>query len=238
VSNPERKGKLLVVATPIGNLEDISPRALDVLSKADAVYCEDTRRTSNLFVRHGIATPRISCHEHNEYRRRGEILARLEAGESVALVSDAGTPLISDPGERVVSAAIGAGYTVEPVPGPSAITALLSVCGFPCVPFSFLGFPPPRRGERDRWYASYALRAETRVLFESPFRIVESLKALSAGWSDPLVAVGRELTKVHEEVLRGRSSSVSETLAARTSIKGEFVIAAAPPDFPGFSAAP
>ncbi|MCC6132929.1 MAG: 16S rRNA (cytidine(1402)-2'-O)-methyltransferase [Acidobacteria bacterium] len=238
MSNPETKGKLVVVATPIGNLEDISPRALAVLSSASVVFCEDTRRTSNLFSRHGIATPRISCHEHNEYRRRGEILARLEAGETVALVSDAGTPLISDPGERVVASAIGAGLRVEPVPGPSAVTALLSVCGFPCVPFSFLGFPPPRQGERSRFYASFASRAETRVLFESPFRIVESLKAMAAAWNDPFVAVGRELTKLHEEILRGRASALSETLDARTSIKGEFVIAAAPPDFPGFAAAP
>jgi 16S rRNA (cytidine1402-2'-O)-methyltransferase len=221
------RGRLLVVATPIGNLDDLSPRARAALERASVVFCEDTRRTGNLFARHGLTTPRVSCHEHNEHRRTAEALERLARGETLALVSDAGTPIVSDPGERLVAAAAGAGHAVEAIPGPSAVTAILSVCGFPAVPFSFLGFPPSRRGERDRWYSNYSGRAETRVLFESPYRVVESLRALAAAWGDPKVALGRELTKVHEEVLRGRASEVAALLESRPGIKGEIVIAAA-----------
>jgi 16S rRNA (cytidine1402-2'-O)-methyltransferase len=222
-------GRLLVVATPIGNLDDLSPRAKDALANAAVVYCEDTRRTGNLFARHGLTTPRVSCHGHNEHARVDEALRRLEAGETLALVSDAGTPLVSDPGERLVAAAAAAGHRVEAIPGPSAVLAILSVSGFPAVPFTFLGFPPSRRGERDRWYAAHAVRAGTAVLFESPFRVVESLEALANAWGDPPVALGRELTKVHEEVLRGTASAVARTLAARPAVKGEIVIAVAPP---------
>jgi len=229
VSSEGRAGRLLVVATPIGNLDDLSPRAKAALGAAAAVYCEDTRRTGNLFARHGLAAPRVSCHEHNEHARVQEVLARLAAGETVALVSDAGTPAVSDPGQRLVAAAAAAGFRVEPIPGPSAILAILSSSGFPGVPFSFLGFPPSRRGERDRWYAAQSSRRETRILFESPFRIVDSLRALAAAWGDPEVAVGRELTKVHEEILRGRASEVAAALEARRGVKGELVIAVGPP---------
>ncbi len=224
-------GRLLVVATPIGNLEDLSPRALEALSSAAVVYCEDTRRTGNLFARHGLTSPRVSCHGHNEHRRVGEALERLARGETLALVSDAGTPLVSDPGERLVSAAAAAGHSVEAIPGPSAVLAILSLSGFPAVPFTFLGFPPSRRGERDRWYAAYATvasRPGTAVLFESPFRIAESLEALARAWGDPPVVLGRELTKLHEEVLRGRASEIAQVLAARPGVKGEIVLAAAP----------
>ncbi len=223
-------GRLLVVATPIGNLDDLSARALASLKEASAVYCEDTRRTGNLFARYGLTTPRLSCHEHNEGRRTPEILERLAAGETVALVSDAGTPAISDPGQRLVAAAAAAGFRIEPIPGPSAVVSILSVSGFPAIPFTFLGFPPSRRGERDRWYAAHAARPDTLVLFESPFRIVESLLALAEGWGDRRVAVGRELTKAHEEVLRGTAKGVSATLAARPGIKGEFVLAVHGPE--------
>ena len=222
-------GRLLVVATPIGNLDDLSPRAKDALGTASIVYCEDTRRTGNLFARHGLTTARVSCHGHNEHARVAEALARLEAGETLALVSDAGTPLVSDPGERLVAAAAAAGHRVEAIPGPSAVLAILSVSGFPAVPFTFLGFPPSRRGERDRWYAAHAARAGTAVLFESPFRVVESLEALASAWGDPPVALGRELTKVHEEILRGRSSEIARALGARPAVKGEIVVAVAPP---------
>jgi len=222
-------GRLLVVATPIGNLEDLSPRAKAALAAASVVYCEDTRRTGNLFARHGLATPRVSCHGHNEHRRVEEALSRLANGETIALVSDAGTPVVSDPGERLVAAAAAAGHRVEAIPGPSAVLAILSVSGFAAVPFTFLGFPPSRRGERERWYAAHAGRAGTAVLFESPFRVVESLEALAAAWSDPAVVLGRELTKLHEEVLRGSASGVARVLAARAGIKGEIVLAVAPP---------
>jgi 16S rRNA (cytidine1402-2'-O)-methyltransferase len=221
-------GRLLVVATPIGNLDDLSPRARDAMASAAVVYCEDTRRTQHLFARHGLTTPRVSCHEHNEHQRIGEALARLAAGETVALVSDAGTPAVSDPGQRLVAAAAAAGHRVEPLPGPSAVLAILSASGFAGVPFTFLGFPPARRGERDRWFAARAGRSGTAVLFESPFRIVRSLDALAAAWGDPETAVGRELTKVHEEILRGRASAVAALLKARPGLKGEFAVAVAP----------
>lgn len=224
-------GRLLVVATPIGNLDDLSPRAREALASAAVVYCEDTRRTGNLFARFGLTSPRVSCHGHNEHRRVGEALERLARGETLALVSDAGTPLVSDPGERLVAAAAAAGHHVEAIPGPSAVLAILSVSGFPAVPFTFLGFPPSRRGERDRWYAANAVNASrpgTAVLFESPFRIVESLEALARAWGDPPVVLGRELTKLHEEVLRGRASEIARVLAARPAVKGEIVLAAAP----------
>jgi len=216
------------VATPIGNLDDLSPRAREALAGAAVVYCEDTRRTQHLLARWGLATPRVSCHEHNEHRRIAEALARLEQGETIALVSDAGTPAVSDPGQRLVAAAAAAGYRVEPIPGASAVLAILAASGFPAVPFTFLGFPPARRGERGRWLASRARREGTTVLFESPFRIVESLQALAAAWDDPEVAVGRELTKLHEEILRGRASDVAKILAARPGVKGEFALAVSP----------
>ncbi len=216
------------MATPIGNLDDLSPRAREALASAAVVYCEDTRRTQHLFARHGLTTPRVSCHEHNEHRRIAEALARLSQGETLALVSDAGTPAVSDPGQRLVAAAAAAGYRVEPLPGPSAVLAILAASGFPAVPFTFFGFPPARRGERDRWLASRSRREGTAVLFESPFRIVESLRALAAAWGDPEVAVGRELTKVHEEILRGRATEVATTLAERPGVKGELALAVAP----------
>src|ERR1039457_2135306 len=212
-------GRLLVVATPIGNLDDLSPRAREALASAAVVYCEDTRRTGNLFARFGLTTPRVSCHGHNEHRRVGEALERLARGET--------PPLVSDPGERLVAAAAAAGHRVEAIPGPSAVLAILSISGFPAVPFTFLGFPPSRRGERDRWYAAHAARIGTAVLFESPFRIVESLEALARAWGDPPVVLGRELTKVRRKVLRGRASEIAQVLAARPSVKGEIAIAAA-----------
>lgn len=221
-------GSLLVVATPIGNLEDLSPRAKEALARASVVYCEDTRRTGNLFARHGLSTPRVSCHEHNEHHRVAEALEKLARGETIAIVSDAGTPLVSDPGEKLVAAAAAAGHRVEPIPGPSAVLAILSASGFPAVPFSFLGFPPSRTGERARWYAVYAERSEARILFESPFRVVASLEEMARAWGDPDVALGRELTKLHEEILRGRASEVASLLAARPGIKGEIVIAVRP----------
>ncbi len=221
-------GRLLVVATPIGNLEDLTPRALAALREATLVLCEDTRRTGNLFARHGLATPRVSCHEHNEFRRIPEMLERLARGETLALVSDAGTPGVSDPGRLLAAAAAEAGFRVEPVAGPSAVAAILSISGFPAVPFSFLGFPPSRRGERARWYARFASREETRVLFESPFRVVESLEEMARAWGDPQVCLGRELTKLHEEILRGTAASVAALLGKRPGVKGEIAIAASP----------
>jgi 16S rRNA (cytidine1402-2'-O)-methyltransferase len=221
-------GRLLVVATPIGNLEDLSPRGLAALRDASLVLCEDTRRTGNLFARYGVTTPRVSCHEHNEFRRIPEMLERLAAGETLALVSDAGTPGVSDPGRLLAAAVAAAGFRVEPIAGPSAVAAILSISGFPAIPFSFLGFPPSRHGERSRWYARFAARDETRILFESPYRIVASLEEMARTWGDPQVCLGRELTKLHEEILRGSASAVAAILAKRPGIKGEIAVAAAP----------
>lgn len=221
-------GRLLVVATPIGNLEDLTPRALAALREASLVLCEDTRRTGNLFARYGVTTPRVSCHEHNEFRRIPEMLERLAAGEILALVSDAGTPGVSDPGRLLAAAAAEAGFRVEPIAGPSAVAAILSVSGFPAIPFSFLGFPPSRHGERARWYARFASRDETRILFESPFRVVASLEEMARAWGDPMVCLGREMTKLHEEVLRGTAASLAALLASRPGVKGEIAVAAAP----------
>jgi 16S rRNA (cytidine1402-2'-O)-methyltransferase len=156
------------------------------------------------------------------------MLERLARGETLALVSDAGTPGVSDPGRLLAAAAAEAGFRVEPVAGPSAVAAILSISGFPAIPFSFLGFPPSRQGERSRWYARFAARDETRILFESPFRVVESLEEMARAWGDPKVCLGREMTKLHEEFLRGTASSVAALLARRPGVKGEIAIAAAP----------
>ena len=221
-------GRLLVVATPIGNLEDLTPRALAALGEASLVLCEDTRRTGHLFARHGLTTPRVSCHEHNEFRRIPEMLERLAAGETLALVSDAGTPGVSDPGRLLAAAAAGAGFRVEPVAGPSAVGAILSISGFPAVPFSFLGFPPSRHGERARWYARFAGRDETRILFESPFRVIASLEEMARAWGDPPVCLGRELTTPHAAAPRARAAPGAAPRAPRPGAPGGAAAARAP----------
>src|ERR1035437_951741 len=192
-----RMGRLLVVATPIGNLDDLSTRGREALASAAVVYCEDTRRTGNLFARFGLTTPRVSCHGHNEHHRVDEALERLARGETVRLVSDAGTPLVSDPGERLVAAAAAAGHQVEAIPGPSAVLAILSISGFPAVPFTFLGFPPSRRGERDRWCWARPCPPGTSALFKSPSRIVDPLEPLARAGGPPPIVLRRELTKLH-----------------------------------------
>jgi 16S rRNA (cytidine1402-2'-O)-methyltransferase len=197
-------GTLYVVATPIGNLEDVTLRALRVLREADLVLAEDTRRTRILLDRHGIAARPLSLHAHNEAARGAAALAALAGGRDVALVSDAGTPLVSDPGERLVAAAIAAGHPVVPVPGPSAVLAALAGAGLPPVPFAFLGFPPRRASERSERFSAWRGRPETLVLFESPHRLAATLRALAEqlGGERP-ACVARELTKLHEEWARG-----------------------------------
>lgn len=207
-------GVLHVVATPIGNLEDVTLRALRVLREADLVLAEDTRRTRTLLVHHGIRARPRSLHAHNEAARTGEVLAALRAGQQVALVCDAGTPLVSDPGERLVAAALADGHRVEPVPGASAVLAALAVAGFRNTPFTFLGFLPRRVGERRERLANLRARPETLVLFESPRRVGTTLRelaeALGAGRQ---ACVARELTKRHEEVVRGPLASLAERFA-------------------------
>jgi 16S rRNA (cytidine1402-2'-O)-methyltransferase len=217
-------GRLLVVATPIGNLEDLSPRARAAFERADLVACEDTRRTGLLLSNLGIKRPLVSLHEHNERQRLPRLLADLDEGKTIALASDAGTPLLSDPGFLLVREAAARGARIEPIPGPSAPLAALVVSGLPPHPFTFAGFPPPKSGKRRSFYKGWAGLGHTLVLFESPHRIVASLGDALAELGDRPVAVARELTKLHEEVLRGKLSEVLEELKGRPSVKGELVV--------------
>jgi len=206
-------GTLYVVATPIGNLEDVTLRALAVLREAELVLAEDTRRTRVLLDRHGIAARPVSLHAHNEAARAEQVLATLAGGKAVALVSDAGTPLVSDPGERLVARAIAEGHTVIPVPGPSASLAALVASGLPADAFTFVGFLPRRAGERARRLAELAQRPETLVLFESPRRLAGLLAELAAAFGARRAAVARELTKLHEETVRGTLGELAARFA-------------------------
>jgi 16S rRNA (cytidine1402-2'-O)-methyltransferase len=216
-------GTLFVVATPIGNLEDITGRALRVLREASIIAAEDTRRTAHLLARYAITTPTTSLHEHNEANKTGSLVARLERGESIALVSDAGTPTISDPGQGLIKAAIDAGIRVEPVPGPNAAIAALTVSGLPIDSFSFLGFPPTRSKARSEWFARLRAVGGTIVFFEAPHRIRQTLDELRREVGDCQVAVCRELTKVHEELVRG---PITQVLASLDAPLGEFTVVA------------
>jgi len=217
-------GTLLVVATPIGNLDDLSPRARAAFERADLVACEDTRHTGRLLARLGLKKTLVSLHEHNERQRLPRLLAALEDGATIALASDAGTPLLSDPGYLLVREAAARGVRIEPVPGPSASLAALVVSGLPPYPFTFAGFPPPKSGRRRGFYRRLAALEHTLVVFESPHRLLASLADALAELGDRPAAVGRELTKLHEEVLRGRLSELAATLAERPALKGEFVL--------------
>ncbi len=197
-------GRLLVVATPIGNLGDLSPRAREALATAAIVAAEDTRHTRVLLEAAGVGTPLVSLHTHNESQRVPELLERLSSGEDVALVSDAGTPLLSDPGFELVSRAAQAGFAVHTIPGPSAITAALAVAGLPTHRFCFEGFLPARAAERRAALASLAHEARTLVFFEAPHRIRATLADLAAEFGGERCAVvARELTKAHETLYRG-----------------------------------
>lgn len=222
-------GRLIVVATPIGNLADLSPRAREALENADLVACEDTRRTGRLLAGLGLSSRLLSVHEHNERQRLPRVLEVLESGGTVALVSDAGTPLVSDPGFVIVREALARGLPVEHVPGPSAIVTALVLSGLPPHPFTFCGFPPPKRGKRRTFYDRFADLGHTLVFFESPHRLSASLRDALESLGDRPAAVGRELTKLHEEVLRGNLSEIAETLSSRPSLKGEFTIVVGPP---------
>lgn len=219
---------LYIVSTPVGNLADITRRAEDVLGNVDAVLAEDTRRTRVLLGHLGLRVPLLSLHEHNEARRTEQVLERLEAGESLALVSDAGTPLVSDPGHRVVAAASDQGHSVVPVPGPSAVLAALTASGLPPVPFTFLGFPPRKGKERRAFLERVGGARETTILFEAPGRLVALLEDLEGVCgADRLVAVARELTKVHEEIRRG---TLAETRCYYTGTppRGEVTLVVGP----------
>jgi 16S rRNA (cytidine1402-2'-O)-methyltransferase len=202
VSKP--RGRLDVVATPIGNLADLSPRARDALAGANLIAAEDTRHSGALLQAVGISRPLVSLHEHNEGARVPELLARLEAGENIALISDAGTPLLSDPGYELVRAASARGFTVQAIPGPSAITAALAVAGLPTDRFCFEGFLPARASERRASLAKLAAEPRTLVFFEAPHRIEATLRDfVEIFGAERLAVVARELTKVHETLYRG-----------------------------------
>jgi 16S rRNA (cytidine1402-2'-O)-methyltransferase len=226
---PERPntGTLFVVATPLGNLEDLTLRAIRTLREADLVACEDTRRTATLLRAHGIETPTTSFFEHNERWKGERILDALRQGRSVALVSDAGTPGISDPGYRLVRDARAAELPVVPVPGPSAAIAALSVSGLPSDRFLFVGFLPPRAGARLRALEELAAERATLVVYESPLRVVETLATMVEVLGDREAFLCREATKLHEEYLRARLSELHERLGAREVVKGEIVLVVA-----------
>jgi 16S rRNA (cytidine1402-2'-O)-methyltransferase len=214
-------GRLLVCATPIGNLDDVTLRVLDALRRADVIACEDTRHTRILLDRHGIHAARlVSLHEHNERARAGDLVARIERGAVVALVSDAGMPLVSDPGFVLLQACFAAGLAVEVLPGPSAVVTALVASGLPVERWRFVGFLPRKRGQRERLLAE---TAETLVAFESPRRLVATLEMLALIDRERPVAVCRELTKLHEEVSRGRAAEMAERYRER-SPKGEVVL--------------
>ncbi len=218
-------GTLYVVSTPIGNLEDVTLRALRVLKQADLVAAEDTRHTARLLQRYEIRTPTTSFHEHNERQKLPALIAQLKAGGSVALVSDAGTPGVRDPGYRLVRRAIEEQIRVEVVPGASAVLTALVASGLPLDAFTFLGFPPPRPKARAEWLSSLASETRTVVFFEAPHRIRATLQDLSPLLGDRPVAVGRELTKLHEEVVRGTAASIVGRL---DDPRGEFTVVVGP----------
>ena len=220
------EGTLFVVATPIGNLDDLSPRAREVLGRADLIAAEDTRVTGRLLSHVGIKVRSLALHDHNEEKVVPELIEALESGNSVALVSDAGTPLVSDPGYRLVRAAHNAGITVSPIPGPSAPVAALSASGLPSDRFVFEGFLPTRQGARKRRLE--VLRPETRTVlyFESIHRVAETISDMRSVLGDSRQAfIGRELSKLHEQCVPGSLAELAESLAdGRIPLKGEFVI--------------
>lgn len=219
---------LHLVATPIGNLADVTLRGLRTLAAADLLYCEDTRITTRLLHRYGIRATLRPYHDHNAARVRPAILEALAQGRSVALASDAGTPLVSDPGFKLVEAAIAAGHPVHMAPGPSAPVMALALSGLPSDRFLFLGFLPAKRQARRALLATLGPLEATAVCFETAPRIAEALRDIAETLGDPPVAVARELTKLHEEVLRGTASAVAAGIAARGGIRGEITLVLRP----------
>jgi 16S rRNA (cytidine1402-2'-O)-methyltransferase len=217
-------GTLHIVATPIGNLEDMTQRALRVLREVELIACEDTRHTRKLLNHFGIETKTISYHEYNERERAEEICELLESGKSIAIVSDAGTPLISDPGFRVVNLAIEKGIAVVPVPGASAVVAALSASGLPSDQFFFAGFLPPRANARSVALEKLRSIDATLIFYEAPHRIAAALRDALAVLGDREAATGRELTKLHEEFVRGKLSNLIERFSDAKNARGEMVL--------------
>lgn len=236
-SDARSHGTLYIVATPIGNLADLSPRAARVLCEASVVAAEDTRRALKLLATHdpdheGPRRRLISFHAHNYRSRLPELLEALLRGDDVALVSDAGTPGVSDPGGAAAAAAWDAGVRVVPVPGPSAVAAAVSVAGFPAERYLFAGYVPRKPGRRESYWEWIDTVGETAVLFETPHRIAKTLEELAARWPERLMLLARELTKLHEELLRGTTVELLEQTRAR-SWKGEITLVLAPARLPG-----
>lgn len=224
--SPPASGTLYLVSTPIGNLEDLTLRARRLLAEVDLIAAEDTRHTQRLLQRYDIHTPLTSYHDHNKEEKAPVLIERLRQGQKIALVADAGTPTISDPGYYLINGCIAANIPVSPVPGPSALLAALAASGLPTDAFLFAGFLPRKSGARQRRLAQLEPLRETLIFFESPQRIGRLLEELSQAFGDRRVAVGRELTKLHEEVIRGKLSEVAEKLKGRT-VKGEVTVVVA-----------
>ena len=220
---PLQPGTLYLVATPIGNLEDITLRALRTLKECDVVAAEDTRRTGLLLKHFEISKPLLSYFQFNEAKRSEEILERLRHGEKVALVTDAGSPGISDPGERVVKAAIAKGFRVEAIPGPSALVAALTASGLPTDEFHFIGFLPHKSGQRRKMLEGLKILRSTLVIYESPYRVEKLLAELQELYPNRQVVLARELTKKFEEYLRGTSAELLQLFKQR-AVRGEFVV--------------
>jgi 16S rRNA (cytidine1402-2'-O)-methyltransferase len=221
---------LYITATPIGHLGDITLRALSTMAAVDVLLCEDTRTTGKLLERYAIRTKLMPYHEHNAERVRPAIMKALAEGQSYGLVSDAGMPLVSDPGYRLVNDCVAGNIPVTAIPGASAVLTALALSGLPTDRFTFVGFLPTKSGERKKLLAEFAGVKSTLVAFESPHRIVDGLEDLAATLGNRRVAVTRELTKLHEEVLRGTALEVHDILKARPSVKGEITLVIAPPD--------
>ncbi|MBC2711017.1 MAG: 16S rRNA (cytidine(1402)-2'-O)-methyltransferase [Desulfosarcina sp.] len=212
---------LYVVATPIGNLEDITLRAIKILSGVDLIAAEDTRHTARLLTHYRIRTPLISCHEHNEHRRTPELIDKIRSGSAVALVSDAGTPSVSDPGYRLVRAAVEHGLNIFPIPGVSAAVTALCASGLPTDAFVFLGFAPKKKGKRLELLESLAAEPRTLVFYESPRRVTAFLDETRSMMGNRPAVLAREMTKLHEEFIRGTLSEIRTLLADRPEVKGE-----------------
>ncbi len=221
-------GTISLVATPLGNLEDITLRAIRVLRACDVVACEDTRRTGQLLKHLGIKKTLVSCHDHNERDQAEKIVERAVAGESVAVVSDAGTPAIADPGYRVVKAALARSVRVIPIPGPSAVITALCASGLPTDAFVFQGFLPIKKSRRGKTMERLVRSTWTTVLFEAPHRILGTLAELHELLGDRELVVAREMSKLHEEFLRGPAAGILEQLEARPAVRGEFVVLVGP----------
>jgi 16S rRNA (cytidine1402-2'-O)-methyltransferase len=219
-------GTLFVVATPIGNLEDVTLRALKVLQTVDLIAAEDTRRTARLLSHHGISTPTLSFHQHNTRSRTPQLISRLQRGDSVAIVTDAGTPGVSDPGAELVQACVEAGIPVDPVPGVSAPLTAAIASGFPLVPLTILGFAPARAKDRIVWLETISGIKNTLTFFETPHRIAQTMSAASAILGNRPIVIGRELTKAHQELIRGTAQSLSGRFG---QARGEYTVVVGPP---------